>query len=122
MAAEETTARVARMLGWHSLSEREKHVWAARYVSSSLPPVEAAEDADRYVLELRSLGIDEHGSSSPEHEAAKGYSWMDYEEFLGWYPTAMKVKLLGKFQNADLSEQACRDAYEAYRRSASDFY
>lgn len=111
-----------QLLGWYSLSEREKHVWAVRYGSSHLPPFEAAKDADRQVLELRNLDIDEHGSPGPEHEAARGYSWMEYEEFRSWYPTAMKIKLLGNFQNTDLSEQACRDAYEVYRRCAADFY
>lgn len=109
------------ILGWYSLSGREQAVWAARYAASVLPAEDAARDADRYVMALRDLRIDESRIAGPEHEAARGYAWMSFEEFASWYPTALKVSLRGKFEGADFSEPAVLAAFEAYKRSISDF-
>lgn len=110
------------LLGWFALNQREQLVWAARYASSALPPGEAALNADKAVMALQEINVDGKEFLGPEYDACRYYSWMEYDEFRSWYPTALKIAMRGHFKDADFSEAACRNAYERYKRSAADFY
>ena len=46
---------------------------------------------------LRSLGIDESQFIGPEHDAARYCPGLTFEEFSGWYPTALKITSRGRF-------------------------
>lgn len=117
----DTTHRIPP-LQWHAMNERERMVWAANYAGSTLEPRAAMQAADKAVLALKTLQIDETEFIGPEYDACRYYSWMEYEEFKSWYPTALKIAKRGHLENADVSEAACREAYERYRRSGTDFY
>ena len=110
------------ILAWHALGEREKFVWAAHYAGSTLPPRDAALAADKAVMTLAELNLDNRAFIGPEYDACRYYSWMEYNEFKPWYPTAFKIAKRGHFNAADISEEACQQAFERYKRSSGDFY
>ena len=110
------------LLSWHALGEREKFVWAVLYAGSALPPRDAALAADKAVMTLTELNIDNREFIGPEYDACRYYSWMEYDEFKSWYPTALKIAKRGHFNAAEISEEACQQAFERYKRSSGDFY
>lgn len=110
------------ILRWHKMKDREKTVWAVAYAGSALEPQDAARAADKSVLALRALDIDESGFQEPEHEAARYCIGLTYEEFKAWYPTALKIAICNRCEYQEPNEDTIRAAYDRYRRSTGDFY
>lgn len=98
------------------------NVWAVTYAGSALEPQGAACSADKAVLALRTIDIDESGFVEPEHEAARYCMGLTYREFRAWYPTALKIAIYNRREYQEPDEDAIRGAYDRYRRSTSDFY
>lgn len=110
------------ILKWHTMNGREQTVWAVTYAGSALDPQGAARTADKAILALRALDIDESGFVEPEHEAARYGMGLTYEEFRAWYPTALKIAIYNRRDYQEPDEDAIRGAYDSYRRSTGDFY
>lgn len=106
---------------WYSMSAREQGVWSAAYVAAGPDAKRSAQSADQAVSALRSLAIDESQFIGPEHDAARYCLGLTFEEFSGWYPTALKITSRGRL-GQKLSDEDLSQAFEAYRMSTADFF
>jgi len=109
------------LLRWYSMNGREQAVWSAAYIACSLDPARAAQSADKAVLALRSLAIDESQFIGPEHDAARYCSDMTFERFSGWYPIALKIASRNQILREPSADEL-RQAFETYRMSTTDFF
>jgi hypothetical protein len=104
------------------MTGREQLVWASSYASQASDPANAIRLANQAVYDLRRLDIDNERYSGPEYEATRNGPGLTLEEFSAWYPIALKIAKKGLVTPNEVTEAACQEAFETYRRSASDFY
>lgn len=109
-------------LPWHQMSDREQQVWACIFANQNGGLEEAARLADRTVLKLRALNMDDQRFFGPENDASRNCPGLTYEEFRNWYPIALKIAKRGHITPQEIGEEACEEAFETYQRSAADFY
>lgn len=107
---------------WHQMTGREQLVWASSYASLAGDPSKAIRWADQAVRQLRELDIDNGRYSGPEYEAARHGPGLTFEEFITWYPVALKIAKKGVVTPNEISEAACQVAFQTYQRCATDFY
>lgn len=60
--------------------------------------------------------------SGPEYEAARHGSGLTFEEFSTWYPVALKIAKKAFVTPNEITETACKTAFQTYQRCATDFY
>ena len=70
---------------WGTLFPREQAVWAASYACNAHHPGAAVRRADRAVVSIRQLDIDDR-FNFPELDIAPTGADLTYEDFAAWYP------------------------------------
>ena len=113
---------MALAIPWHDMTQREQLVWAASYARHVEEAIDAALAANQAVQKLRELDLDNHESYGPEHYAAQHGPGLAFEEFRAWYPVAMKIAKKGIVKQDEISEDACRKAFNVYQQCSTDFY
>lgn len=115
----------SRMRGFNA-GGLEQAVWASVYATRWTDPKEAFRRADLAVRGFRLLRLDEAARMSrepePELELAPNSVHLSYDEFVRWYPVALKLALRRPIGFQPPDEDACRAAYDRYQRSLADFY
>ena len=104
---------------WHSMSERERAVWAAAFVTAAHHGVGAAHEADKVVGALAAIEWPE--TEEPEHRAARLTRGLTWEDFRSWYVVEWRLGRSGRAPKA-LPEARIREAYDIYVQCGSDFY
>lgn len=107
---------------WGEMTDREKLVWATTYGRDAGPPVAAVQAADRAVLALRTLDLDQDGPRSPEADAARANVDLSMREFANWYRVQYRIANGARSDFQEATEEDCNAAYERYQASRADFY
>lgn len=113
---------------WYEMSPREQFVWSAAFAAQTNANISAfdkALNADKAVTGLRSLNADDDGAPRPEYEIARAGLNISYAEFAPWYRIAVRMTRVGRAGFTgyeEVADEECREAFDRFSRSLSDFY
>lgn len=110
------------LVSWQFMPPMEQAIWATTLALHAQEPDGGVGEADASVLRLRSIGLTRSFQPEPEFEAARANLHIEYDEFIGWYPIAYRMRHGRERGYETPSIEQIKDAYERYGRGLCDYY